>query len=942
MSSSRRQLPPSEKEKREDDNNSRQETSTGKLPSIPIFDLLERPHSPVSEDEKEKSSETSSDDVHPLFDSGRKRSQSDQAIRESTVGLSAIVHRPTGGSSSSRSSRTSIPQPIDRSRSLARSTRKHTPAARSEDTQEKSDRLLQLLNFDVHQSGQRVLSTSPFEPTTNFTQPGHASLIMGTNFRIPEFNGEKDDDLDMFLQFVEYGFLPMVNTFATEAERNKAKAYLLTSNTGEQSVARKWIKIQPKAIRESFTLLSEALQKRFPTEDSGDLEAAAIENLFKLKQGGKPLHDYFEEAREIKRGLPISLHNELSRRLTLGLDNTITKRIVRAMIPKTENKELEDTIRIIEGADDDDQAPKQEKKQPTDNKYHGLKGTDLALAHVMTEQYRILDEQTRSNADNMRMLINRLSGFNISQPSTSGSYRPAVPPNTTIRNTNAGNGRLGANGNMADRRDIICYRCCQPGHMVPDCRGQEAPREVRERIRGEHRAKLEARDGTNGSSSNNWRVGNAMDNAPLRPQGEMAAQAEVTHKENRPPLGYPLSSHDFGDEDMHINENYLGSIHDSNCAEVYHASHPSQPGEEVEAAIEGQIAGSKRNAREAGLGSAQGPSTLKDTTSTTGRTQVPRRVPRPLRGMGEQDPWNAAGFLRNTVVPISIMQLAHESPRVRAQLADALRLVATSTGRPKTNPNKKAKPRPLEEVSNVEYAQQATNNAQVAEAITQVGPSVESVKPLVTGNFYTEVEAWPQTGNPARYRLTKVLIDAGSTLNLIPERVVKKMNLQITPDSSTSMKVANGDWTVLPGYTHINIEVNGSTKKILVGVVSGDTSYSLLLGRPWLWSVQGVGIYGMSEYWIRDNDGIRRKLDAVHPPRLIPTPQIHVSEEADRANLPYDQHTLRDLDLTQEERIELVLQEIIDQAQDEEEYDEEFEEDIDEESGWEPLKVSRL
>ena len=115
-----------------------------------------------------------------------------------------------------------------------------------------------------------------------------------------------------------------------------------------------------------------------------------------------------------------------------------------------------------------------------------------------------------------------------------------------------------------------------------------------------------------------------MNNAPLCLQGEMAAQVKVTHKENRPPLDYPLSSHNFDDKDMHINKNYLDSIHNLNCAEVYHTSHLSQPGEEVEAAIEGQIADSKRNVREAGLGSAQGPSTLKDMTLTTGRTQVPQ------------------------------------------------------------------------------------------------------------------------------------------------------------------------------------------------------------------------------------------------------------------------------------------------------------------------------
>ena len=113
-----------------------------------------------------------------------------------------------------------------------------------------------------------------------------------------------------------------------------------------------------------------------------------------------------------------------------------------------------------------------------------------------------------------------------------------------------------------------------------------------------------------------------MNNAPLSSQGEMAAQVKVICKENRPPLDYSLFSYNFNDEDMYINENYLNSIHNLNCAEVYHTSHLSQSGEEVKAVIKEQIVDSKRNAREADLESAQDPSTLKNTTLITSRIQV--------------------------------------------------------------------------------------------------------------------------------------------------------------------------------------------------------------------------------------------------------------------------------------------------------------------------------
>ena len=52
-----------------------------------------------------------------------------------------------------------------------------------------------------------------------------------TAFKIPEFSGGKREDVDIFILFVTYGFVPMDITFAREAEKNKAQAFLLLSNT---------------------------------------------------------------------------------------------------------------------------------------------------------------------------------------------------------------------------------------------------------------------------------------------------------------------------------------------------------------------------------------------------------------------------------------------------------------------------------------------------------------------------------------------------------------------------------------------------------------------------------------------------------------------------------------------------------------------------------------
>lgn len=193
-----------------------------------------------------------------------------------------------------------------------------------------------------------------------------------------------------------------------------------------------------------------------------------------------------------------------------------------------------------------------------------------------------------------------------------------------------------------------------------------------------------------------------------------------------------------------------------------------------------------------------------------------------------------------------------------------------------------------------------------------------------------------------KYILSKVLINIKSTINLISERVIKFINLQIASDTFTSMKVINEDWTILSEYTHINMKVKKLMKKILVAVVSKDTLCILLLKHLWLWSIQGVNIYEMSEYWIQDNDEIQRKLNTVQLSQLILTSQIHVSEHADWAHLPYNQCTFKDLNFIWEERINLVLQEIIEQAKEEKNDNDKIDENFNEKDLSEFLEFSLI
>lgn len=92
----------------------------------------------------------------------------------------------------------------------------------------------------------------------------------------------------------------------------------------------------------------------------------------------------------------------------------------------------------------------------------------------------------------------------------------------------------------------------------------------------------------------------------------------------------------------------------------------------------------------------------------------------------------------------------------------------------------------------------------------------------------------PRKKDPKDYLLKRVLVDAGATLNLIPKRLAAKTNTFKFPDTSLFIYLANGDQTRLLGYTECICTVAEVSTIVEAYPGPGDTSYSMILGRPWL------------------------------------------------------------------------------------------------------------
>ena len=80
------------------------------------------------------------------------------------------------------------------------------------------------------------------------------------------------------------------------------------------------------------------------------------------------------------------------------------------------------------------------------------------------------------------------------------------------------------------------------------------------------------------------------------------------------------------------------------------------------------------------------------------------------------------------------------------------------------------------------------------------------------------------------FNLLKILINSESAINLIVKRVVEKIRLQEISDNSLTMKIASDAEYSLNSYCYFRVVVAGVSQDIDTHIISGNTSYSLLLG----------------------------------------------------------------------------------------------------------------
>ena len=221
--------------------------------------------------------------------------------------------------------------------------------------------------------------------------------------------------------------------------------------------------------------------------------------------------------------------------------------------------------------------------------------------------------------------------------------------------------------------------------------------------------------------------------------------------------------------------------------------------------------------------------------------------------MQGQSEWNPVEVLRNLqVTGLSVAGLLDLAPSARIAMVKALQL------EPSPDKQTKAKTRrpPARVVDFVDETEVC--------AIIGASDRIEGVtcgvlpEPKVRFfNFHTTGEAvlYPTGKETPMNRLEKILIDGGAVVNLMPEEVARNLGLPLTENRDILIRTATNAIRCVKYCTKFDVRIAGVTATITVHVLDIPQSYSLLLGRRWLYQVRAIGDYATHSYTIYDAEG---------------------------------------------------------------------------------------
>ena len=108
--------------------------------------------------------------------------------------------------------------------------------------------------------------------------------------------------------------------------------------------------------------------------------------------------------------------------------------------------------------------------------------------------------------------------------------------------------------------------------------------------------------------------------------------------------------------------------------------------------------------------------------------------------------------------------------------------------------------------------------------------------------------------------VSDVLVDGGAMLDLISQKVVRKLKLEMHLVKGLGMRSADDRLVCLDHYVWAEVIVAGIMARIKEYVVPVSVTYKILLSRRWLKRVRGVEYHETNTLYIEDMDRVRREV----------------------------------------------------------------------------------
>ena len=232
------------------------------------------------------------------------------------------------------------------------------------------------------------------------------------------------------------------------------------------------------------------------------------------------------------------------------------------------------------------------------------------------------------------------------------------------------------------------------------------------------------------------------------------------------------------------------------------------------------------------------------------------KVPRHIKMVKGQPVWDPVEALRSMpVTGLDFGSLLDWSPGIRVVIGRAMQLEPDELQKGKKN----SKPQVNDD--GMVYAVQAVSTST---GITR-GPVLPEPNVRVF-NFHTTGVVWASWGVGTGYRIGKILIDGGAVVNLMPEKVATKLGLVLQENDDIVIRTATNEIRSIRYCTYFDIDIAGVVACIRAYVMDIPQSYSLLLGRKWLYQVKAFGDYERNLYVIHDTHGQPHTVKAVVDP----------------------------------------------------------------------------